>query len=54
MSPEDICAKLTEQFTSMTFSGLTGSEMTWNENGEVTKSPKAVMIQNGVYVGVED
>ncbi len=54
MSPEDICAKLTEQFTSMTFSGLTGSEMTWNENGEVTKSPKAVVIQNGVYVGVQD
>ena len=54
MSSQDICAKLVEQFTSMTFSGLTGSEMTWNENGEVTKSPKAVVIQNGVYVGVED
>ncbi len=54
MSPEDICAKLTEQFTTMTFSGLTGSDMTWNENGEVTKSPKAVVIQNGVYVGVQD
>lgn len=54
MSSADICAKLVEQFTSMTFSGLTGSEMTWNENGEVTKSPKAVMIQNGVYVGVEE
>ena len=54
MSPEDICAKLTEQFTTMTFSGLTGSELTWNENGEVTKSPKAVVIQNGVYVGVQD
>ena len=54
MSASDICTKLVEQFTSMTFSGLTGSEMTWNENGEVTKSPKAVMIQNGVYVGVED
>ena len=54
MSSADICAKLVEQFTSMTFSGLTGSEMTWNANGEVTKSPKAVVIQNGVYVGVEE
>lgn len=54
MSADEICAKLVEQFTSMTFSGLTGSEMTWNENGEVTKSPKAVVIQNGVYVGVEE
>lgn len=54
MSTEDICAALVEQFTSMTFSGLTGEGMTWNENGEVTKSPKAVQIQNGVYVGVGD
>ena len=54
MSSADICTKLVEQFTSMTFSGLTGSEMTWNANGEVTKSPKAVVIQNGVYVGVEE
>jgi branched-chain amino acid transport system substrate-binding protein len=54
MSSDEICAKLVEQFTSMTFSGLTGESMTWNENGEVTKSPKAVVIQNGVYVGVED
>ena len=54
MSSDEICTKLVEQFTSMTFSGLTGEGMTWNENGEVTKSPKAVVIQNGVYVGVED
>ena len=54
MSAQDICAKMVEQFTTMTFSGLTGAEMTWNENGEVTKSPKAVVIKDGVYVGVED
>ena len=54
MSAQDICAKMVEQFTTMTFSGLTGPEMTWNENGEVTKSPKAVVIKDGVYVGVED
>ena len=54
MSAQDICAKMVEQFTTMTFSGLTGTEMTWNENGEVTKSPKAVVIKDGVYVGVED
>ena len=54
MSAQDTCAKMVEQFTTMTFSGLTGAEMTWNENGEVTKSPKAVVIKDGVYVGVED
>ena len=54
MSAQEISEKVIEQFKSMTFSGLTGSDMTWNENGEVTKLPKAVVIQNGVYVGVED
>ena len=50
MSNADICAKMVEQFTSMTFNGLTGSDMTWNENGEVTKAPKAMIIENGIYV----
>ena len=54
MTSEEICQKMVEQFTTMTFSGLTGSEMKWSANGEVTKSPKAVVIQNGVYVGVLD
>ena len=52
MSSDEICTKLVEQFTTMTFSGLTGSEMKWNANGEVTKSPKAVVIKDVVYVGV--
>lgn len=49
----DITAALIEQFTSMTFNGLTGTDVTWNENGEVSKAPKAVVIQDGAYVGVE-
>lgn len=54
MSATDICDKLTTQFSSMTFNGLTGQNVTWSQSGEVSKSPKAVVIQNGVYVGVED
>jgi branched-chain amino acid transport system substrate-binding protein len=50
MSNADICAAMVEQFTTMTFNGLTGSDMTWNENGEVTKAPKAMIIENGEYV----
>jgi branched-chain amino acid transport system substrate-binding protein len=38
----------------MTFNGLTGKDVTWNENGEVSKSPKAIIIKDGNYVGVED
>jgi branched-chain amino acid transport system substrate-binding protein len=53
MSNADICKALVGQFTSMTFNGLTGADVTWNANGEVSKAPKAVVIQNGVYVGVE-
>ncbi len=53
MSASDICDKMIEQFTSMTFDGLTGSGVTWNANGEVSKSPAAVKIENGVYVGVD-
>lgn len=52
-STSDITAALVEQFTSMTFNGLTGTDVTWNENGEVTKAPKAVVIQDGAYVSAE-
>ena len=32
---------------------LTGGGMTWNEQGQVTKSPKGMVIQNGAYVGLD-
>ncbi len=53
-STDDITAALIEQFTTMTFDGLTGTSVTWKSTGEVSKDPKAVVIQNGVYVSVED
>ena len=53
MSASEINAILVEQFTTMTFNGLTGAGMTWAATGEVSKSPMAVVIENGVYVGVE-
>jgi len=53
MSAADINAALVAQFTSMTFDGLTGAGMTWKATGEVSKTPMAVVIENGVYVGVE-
>lgn len=49
----DITAALKTQFTSMTFDGLTGTNVTWNENGEVSKDPKAIVIQDGAYVSAE-
>ena len=53
MSNADLCSALVGQFTSMTFNGLTGNDVTWNANGEVSKAPKAVVIKDGVYVGAE-
>ena len=50
---DDITASLESQFTSMTFDGITGTDVTWNKNGEVTKAPKAVVIKNGAYVSAE-
>ncbi len=44
---------LIEQFTTMSFDGLTGNNMTWSSNGEVSKEPKAVIIKDGVYVSAE-
>ncbi len=53
MTAQEINDILVAQFTSMSFDGLTGAGMTWKETGEVSKSPMAVVIENGVYVGVE-
>ena len=53
MSAEEICDKMIEQFTSMTFNGLTGEGMTWAADGTVTKSPKGMIIENGAYVGID-
>ena len=54
MSAADICEKLIAQFTDPSFSvaGLTG-EATWAATGEVSKSPKGMVIQNGVYVSMD-
>ena len=53
MSASEIAAVLRTQFASMTFNGLTGENVTWAATGEVAKSPKAVVIKDGVYVGAE-
>ena len=56
MSAQDICDKLVTVFTDPTFefSGLTGETMTWQDTGEVSKDPRAVIIQGGEYVSPEN
>ena len=52
MSNEEICDGLIEAMGSLSLVGLTsaGSEMTWDDNGAVSKDPTAVIIENGTYV----
>ena len=54
MSAQEINEKLKALFTgdSFTFDGLTGKGMKWSKSGEVSKAPMAVVIENGVYVGM--
>ena len=53
MTAEQLCDLMIQQFTSMTFDGLTGDGMTWDASGAVTKSPKGMVIENGAYVGLD-
>ena len=49
-SNADACAKLQEQFKSLSVDGLTGKGMTWDANGFISKAPAAMVITDGVYV----
>jgi len=50
MSSEDICNALVGVMSSISVDGLTGSGMSWSANGEVSKAPVVVVIQDGIYV----
>ena len=40
MSASDMCDALVEAFGTMSFSGTTGENQTWDENGMISKEPK--------------
>ena len=54
VSAAELCDLMIATFSSEAFSfdGLTGEGMTWKVTGEVSKAPKAVVIQEGTYVGM--
>lgn len=49
-SAEDACEMLKAKFANMSVDGLTGKGMTWDANGMISKTPAAVVVENGVYV----
>ena len=50
MSNEEICDALVSVMTSLKFTGLTGTDMTWNTEGQVSKAPTAYVVKDGQYV----
>ena len=52
MSVTDMGDALKSAMTKVTIDGLTGDKMSWSDSGEVNKDPKAVVIENGEYVGM--
>ncbi|MDO5134414.1 MAG: ABC transporter substrate-binding protein [Eubacteriales bacterium] len=52
MSNEDISAAMSASMLNIEIEGLTGTAK-WTEEGECDKSPKAVVIEDGVYQMVE-
>ncbi len=54
MGYDKLCEILISVFSNPDFSvdGITGAGMTWTAEGEVNKAPKAVVIKDGVYVGL--
>jgi len=48
----EVCEMLIPVMPTLTVEGITGT-MTWSATGEVDKTPTAVIIENGVYVGAK-
>ncbi len=49
MSVSDTCDKMEQAMLKITVNGLTGENMTWTEDGEPHKAPKAVKVVDGAY-----
>ena len=53
MSVSDLCEAMKASMVKVSVDGLTGAGLTWNADGEPSKAPKAVKIENGAYVSME-
>ena len=49
MSVSDISDAMKAAMTEITIDGLTGKQITWSEDGEPSKEPTVVVIENGAY-----
>ena len=53
MSVSDLCEAMKASMLNIKLDGLTGTGMTWTEDGEPHKAPKAVKIVDGAYAAME-
>lgn len=53
MSAQEIGNLLKDYVCTMTYTGLTGENVTWEANGKVSKAPKTYMIKDGAYVSAD-
>ena len=49
MSVSDICDAMKGAMTGITYTGATGHDISWGEDGEPSKEPTVVIIKNGEY-----
>ena len=49
MKTSDICDKLKVALTEISIDGVTAKGLTWDANGEPSKAPMVLMIENGEY-----
>ena len=49
MSASDISDALKKSMTEIKIDGLTGKSITWSADGEPTKDPTVVSVENGAY-----
>ena len=49
MSVSDICEAMKTAMTEISIDGLTGQSITWSADGEPTKEPVVVVVENGEY-----
>ncbi len=52
MSVSDLCEAIKGAMTGISVNGLTGEAITWTEDGEPNKAPRAVVIKDGAYVAM--
>lgn len=52
MSVSDICDAIKGVMTTISVDGVTGEGITWSDDGEPSKDPKAVVIKDGAYAAM--